>query len=76
MAVRPSAKFREKNQGWQSDYIPLLDNQTNKHYSGLDHFVKACDKASLMSGKEVKPTKRQASKFKRGYGLAYAHRND
>ncbi|MCI4435668.1 MAG: hypothetical protein JHC33_02485 [Ignisphaera sp.] len=44
--------------------------QTNKDFAMKDSaFAEACGKA------EVQPTRRQASKFRRGYGKAYKFKN-
>jgi hypothetical protein len=42
-----------------------MKEQTNKAYSQEEFFVKKCEEAG------VKPTKRQASKFRLGKGSAY-----
>lgn len=43
---------------------------TNRKFASQhQQFLAACTKAG------VKPTKRQASKFKRGFGSAYQHRD-
>jgi predicted HicB family RNase H-like nuclease len=41
----------------------------NREFAKSDeNFIKACEKAG------VQPTRRQASKFRRGFGLAFKHR--
>jgi len=38
---------------------------TNKKFSEQESFIKSCESAG------IKPTKRQASKFRRGKGIVY-----
>lgn len=43
-------------------------HETNRQFAKRPEFIAACERA------EIKPTERQASKFRRGKGLAYKHR--
>tara|TARA_Y100000034_G_scaffold130756_1_gene189991 strand:- start:67 stop:324 length:258 start_codon:yes stop_codon:yes gene_type:complete len=46
----------------------LKHETTNRQFSSEDGFIKACEKIG------IKPTKRQASKFRRKEGKAYDNR--
>lgn len=43
---------------------------TNREYSKTEAFIKLCEEA------KVKPTKRQASKFRMGKGILYKGKKD
>jgi hypothetical protein len=62
-------RVRPSNKNWKvklSDYVPLLDNETNAHFAKHDQqFRVACELA------KVQPTKEQASRYKRKHGAAY-----
>ena len=62
--VRPGKNWK----GPCSDYVPLLDNETNRFFAEHDKkFMEAC------TGAKVAPTKQQASRFKRKHGAAYRY---
>lgn len=72
MAVSPSIKWKErlaKGEVKRSEYIPRINTHADFMKEHKKMFEEACERGG------VKPTKRQASKFRRGYGAAYANRH-
>lgn len=72
MAISPSVKWKErlaKGEVLRSSYVPRINTHAD-FAKDNKQFKEACERAN------VKPTKRQASKFRRGFGLAYKNRHE
>ena len=45
---------------------------TNREFAATPEFVKMCELVSEKLGQEIKPSRRQASKYRAGTGVVYA----